>query len=70
MRKEQQYNSSKQPGCDVNTRHGWYGGGARGMVGMVVAYFASLYPAHGENPSVLTGADACDLKPLILTVQY
>jgi len=29
MRKEQQYNSSKQPGCDVNTRHGWYGGGVR-----------------------------------------
>jgi len=25
MRKEQ-YNSSKQPGCDVNTRHGCYGG--------------------------------------------
>jgi len=67
-------NSSKQPGCDVNTQHGCYGGvriSHRSYFASWRSYFASLHPVRtGENPSVLTAADACGLKPLILKVQY
>jgi len=41
------------------------------MVAMVAFVFRIIaFSAHVETPSVLTSADACGFKPLILTIQY